>query len=55
MSTKLKRITFAVDLDMEPVLDRAKRIFYDCTQSEMIRLLLVKGLDAYEEESSKQG
>ena len=45
MAAELKRITFTVTPDMEPLLDRAKKIFYDRTQSEMIRILISTGLD----------
>ena len=55
MATELKRMTFAVTPDMEELMDEAKRMFYDSTQSEMIRSLIVAGLKALkaEKEESK--
>ena len=55
MATELKRMTFAVTPDMEELMDEAKRMFYDSTQSEMIRALIVAGLAALktEKEESK--
>ena len=55
MATSLKRMTFAVTPDMEELMDEAKRMFYDCTQSEMIRALIVAGLATLktEKEASK--
>jgi hypothetical protein len=55
MATELKRMTFAVTPDMEELMDEAKRMFYDSTQSEMIRALIVAGLAALktEKEASK--
>lgn len=44
MATELKRMTFAVTPDIEELMDEAKRMFYDSTQSEMIRALIVAGL-----------
>ena len=46
MATELKRMTFAVTPDMEELMDEAKQMFYDSTQSEMIRTLVVAGLTA---------
>ena len=55
MATELKRMTFAVTPDMEELMDEAKKIFYDRTQSEMIRTLLVAGLAACKaEKEAKQ-
>jgi len=50
-------MTFAITPDMEPIMDRAKRMFYDRTQSDMIRTLVVAGLnslDVENEESEQQ-
>lgn len=44
MATELKRVTFAVTSEMENLMDEAKRMFYDRTQSEMIRTLITAGL-----------
>lgn len=54
MSTKHKRMTFVVTPDMEPIMDRAKKIFYDRTQSDMIRTLIMAGLDVMDEEQKGQ-
>lgn len=48
MATELRRMTFAVTPEMEPIMDRAKQLFYDHTQSDMIRTLIIAGLDAME-------
>ena len=50
METELKRMTFAVTPDIEELMDEAKRMFYDSTQSEMIRALIVAGLTALKTE-----
>ena len=44
MPTELKRMTFAVTPEMEKLMDEAKQMFYNSTQSEMIRTLVVAGL-----------
>ena len=46
MATDLKKMTFAVTPDIEQLMDEAKKTFYDRTQSEMIRTLIVAGLEA---------
>ena len=55
MATQLKRMTFTVTPDMEELLDEAKKMFYDRTQSEMIRTLLVAGLEALKAEKEAAG
>lgn len=50
VATELKRMTFAVTPDIEELMDEAKRMFYDSTQSEMIRALIVAGLTALKAE-----
>ena len=44
-----KRMTFVATPDVEALMDEAKRIFYNKNQSEMIRTLLVAGLNAVED------
>jgi len=46
-------MTFVVTPDMENLMDEAKRMFYDSTQSEMIRTLIVAGLTALKEEKEQ--
>ncbi len=47
MSSKLKRMTFVVTPEMEPLLDGIKKeMFYNCSQSEMIRTLVEEGWNA---------
>ena len=48
VATESKRITFTVTPDMVPLMDRAKRMFYDRTQSDMIRELVSAGMRALE-------
>lgn len=50
MATELRRLTFVVTPDMEPLMDKAKQLFYNRTQSDMIRTLIMAGLDAMEEQ-----
>lgn len=54
MATELKRMTFAVTPEMEKLMDDAKRMFYDSTQSEMIRTLVMAGLTALKEKGEAQ-
>lgn len=44
MATNFKRITFTVTPDIEKILDEAKKIFYNRSQSEMLRILIMEGL-----------
>jgi len=53
MPTTRKRMTFTVMPDMMPIMDRAKRKFYDRTQSEMIRLLIEAGLHSLNANNEK--
>ena len=53
MATKLKRLTFAVPPDTEELMDEAKQMFYDSTQSEMIRTLIALGLSTIKEEGKR--
>ena len=47
MPTKLKRLTFVLTPEMEPLLDGIKKeMFYNCSQSEMIRTLVEEGWNA---------
>lgn len=47
MASKLKRLTFVVTPEMEPLLDGIKKEkFYNCSQSEMIRTLVEEGWNA---------
>ena len=54
MATELRRMTFAVTPEMEPIMDRAKQLFYDHTQSDMIRTLIIAGLDAMEDKGQTE-
>ncbi len=55
MATELKRLTFAVTQEMEPLLANAKKEFYyDRTQSDMIRALLMAGLNAVGDTSAEK-
>lgn len=47
MASKLKRLTFVVTPEMESMLDGIKKeMFYNCSQSEMIRTLVEEGWNA---------
>lgn len=51
MATDLKRFTISVTPDIETDLDIAKKeYFYKTTQNEMIRTLIMKGLDVLKSE-----
>lgn len=52
MATELKRMTFSVPPDMEELMDEAKQMFHNSTQSEMIRTLVVVGLTALKHEKT---
>ena len=39
---------------MEPVIDKAKKIFYNYTQSDMIRTLIIAGLDSLDNDEECQ-
>lgn len=53
MATELKRITFAVPQDMEILLKCIKKdLFYDCSQSEMLRELISVGLNVKRNEKA---
>lgn len=57
MATALTRLTFVVTKEMEPLLVNAKKNwFYDRTQSDMIRELVLAGLAALKaEEAAAKG
>jgi len=51
MATELKRLTITIPEDLESALDKVKQErFYNDSQSEMIRQLIVAGLKAREAE-----
>lgn len=53
MATELKRVTFVVSLEMEESLNSIKReMFYNRTQSEMIRELVSAGVRAIKAEKA---
>jgi|GEM_PF-830201 len=53
MATEMKRLTFAVTKEMEALLNRAKKdIFYDKNQSDMIRELVMAGLNAMDKKEA---
>ncbi len=54
MAEKSKRITFAVTADMIPIMDEAKRMFYNQNRSDMIRILLLVGLDEAERRADNE-
>lgn len=55
MATEMKRLTFAVTKEMEPLLDRAKKdLFYNRTHSDMIRELVMAGLEILDEKAVKK-
>lgn len=54
MASKLKRMTFVLTPEMEPLLDGIKKeMFYNCSQSEMIRTLVDAGLNAIKSDNQR--
>ncbi len=54
MASKLKRLTFVVTPEMEPLLDGIKKeMFYNCSQSKMIRTLVEEGCNAIKDERQR--
>ncbi len=54
MASKLKRMTFVLTPEMEPLLDGIKKeMFYNCSQSEMIRTLVDAGLNAIKNDNQR--
>ena len=54
MASKLKRMTFVLTPEMEPLLDGIKKeMFYNCSQSEMIRTLVDAGLKAIKNDNQR--
>ena len=55
MAATLTRLTFVVTKEREPLLANAKKNqFYDRTQSDMIRELILAGLAALDEKAEKE-
>ena len=55
MTTIFTKLTFPVTEEMETLLANAKKnLFSDRTQSEMIRELLLAGLDATDKKAAKE-
>lgn len=55
MGTESKRLTFVVTPEIEGLLAKAKKeLFYDQTQSAMIRELLMAGLNVVEHNSARE-
>ena len=55
MSTKLKRLTFVITPGIESILDKAKKeLFYNQSQSQMIRKLIIEGAKKLEINSKNQ-
>ena len=54
MASKLKRMTFVLTPEMETLLNGIKKeMFYNCSQSEMIRTLVDAGLSAIQNEKQR--
>ncbi len=55
MATTRKRFTISITPDIEADLDITKKeYFYKDTQNEMIRALIIKGLNVLKAENEKQ-
>ena len=55
MTTGLTRLTFVVTEDMKPLLAQAKKdLFYDRSQSDMIRELVRAGLNVMDEKAAME-
>ena len=55
MPNHYKRITHTITSDRADLMDEAKQIFYNRTQSEMIRTLVTEGLKAVEAQGEGDG
>lgn len=54
MASELKRITFVITPEMELSLAGIKKeMFYNCSQSEMIRTLVEQGLNVIKDEKKR--
>jgi len=51
MATKFKRVTFAITPELETLMDKAKKTFYDHNLSDMIRKLILAGIEALNEKA----
>lgn len=51
MATEMKRLTFAVTPTVEKALDEVKRELYDTSQSEILRYLVMLGVQQWRKES----
>lgn len=54
MAIEQKRLTFAATPDVEVIMDRARQMFYDKNQSEVIRILILYGLKAIKNEKAEK-
>lgn len=55
MAVAFTKLTFVVTKEMELLLaDAKKNQFYNCTPSDMIRKLMLAGLDAVDEKAAKE-
>jgi len=54
MSSRSRRITFIISPEMEPIIKKAKRIFFDISLSEMVRILVLAGYEAYAKEAENE-
>ena len=55
MATTLRRLTFVVTTDIDEPIDSIKQeLFYDKTQSDMIRELVYAGLRAIKDEKNQK-
>lgn len=55
MATELKRLTITIPENLEPMLDKVKQEhFYNDSQSEMIRQLIIAGLRARKEAEERK-
>ena len=54
MATKMKSVTFHIDKEIDDMLYQMRKIdeFTRCSKSEIIRSLIMRGLEAAEREAS---
>lgn len=54
MATEMKRMTISITKEMEPLLDKVKKnLFYDRSHSEMIREIIMAGLEVIDKKEEK--
>ncbi len=54
MESKHKKIEIEIPSDIEPLFEKAKLIYHDCSQNEILYKLIVAGLESLEDKEYSQ-